>query len=689
MSFVQLDNGALPPIDIAAQESHRNLGPLSSDSQFLDEYSDKRSLDGNNDNDSSESWDKLLRPGNKAQGCKIGIKLNDFTECLEARCTKYEVGFECDFLLAPIVPIRSQQHVRNEDEGPELLSDLAVPSQLMQSSIKVDLGYPQLDSYHIPSMQYVDLLVRHAIYLHTSTIVIDCPDSELGMLNLASIVNDKINDSKVNVQILIRISLNKRSTTSKFSSGWQRWNVFRSHLERTSMDVAVCLKIDNELDLTEEEALRWYGEPIRMIVINEDAFTKNSTKSDSICLPAQIKDFVDGCSGKNGLRVNLVLEYTSEDNVNAYCNYLTQLMQYIANRYYTVLADWNDKLQSPLQPLSSNLSSSTYGVFEMDSIKYIKYRDAMVAAIKDVIANNAHCAVQGHTFILMVLGAGRGPLVDSFISAIQKAADSSVGYKFKIYALDKNPSSVRALKYKQRTTWYDQCGFWETEVVEADMRSWDPSVKADIIASELLGSLGDNELSPECLDGVWRMAKPETINIPQEYTSYISPVSSWSAHQRISTLQSCDQYPYDQIYVARLTNCYHIADPKQLFHFEHKDISIPPDMKMHNQRYTTLSFVSKIDTVCHGFVGYFHAKLYKDVHISTVRGQATPDMNSWFPVYIPIESAIQMRSGDTLDLHFWRKEDSIRVWYEWVVTSPMRSRFHSPRGNGSVMSKYM
>ena len=38
-------------------------------------------------------------------------------------------------------------------------------------------------------------------------------------------------------------------------------------------------------------------------------------------------------------------------------------------------------------------------------------------------------------------------------------------------------------------------------VVAADMRRWDAPERADILVSELLGSFGDNELSPECLDG--------------------------------------------------------------------------------------------------------------------------------------------------------------------------------------------
>ncbi len=39
------------------------------------------------------------------------------------------------------------------------------------------------------------------------------------------------------------------------------------------------------------------------------------------------------------------------------------------------------------------------------------------------------------------------------------------------------------------------------------MRLWQAECKADIMVSELLGSFGDNELSPECLDGAQRYLK--------------------------------------------------------------------------------------------------------------------------------------------------------------------------------------
>lgn len=43
------------------------------------------------------------------------------------------------------------------------------------------------------------------------------------------------------------------------------------------------------------------------------------------------------------------------------------------------------------------------------------------------------------------------------------------------------------------------------EIFFGDMRSIELPEKVDILVSELLGSFGDNELSPECLDGAERL----------------------------------------------------------------------------------------------------------------------------------------------------------------------------------------
>lgn len=52
----------------------------------------------------------------------------------------------------------------------------------------------------------------------------------------------------------------------------------------------------------------------------------------------------------------------------------------------------------------------------------------------------------------------------------------------------------------------------QVTVVSCDMREWNAPEKADILVSELLGSFGDNELSPECLDGAQKFLKGKLIS---------------------------------------------------------------------------------------------------------------------------------------------------------------------------------
>ena len=72
-------------------------------------------------------------------------------------------------------------------------------------------------------------------------------------------------------------------------------------------------------------------------------------------------------------------------------------------------------------------------------------------------------------------------------------------------------------------------------VISSDMRDWNPPEAdyADILVSELLGSFGDNELSPECLDGAQKFLKTGGISIPASYTSYIGPLQSSKLYNEV------------------------------------------------------------------------------------------------------------------------------------------------------------
>ncbi|XP_073305447.1 protein arginine N-methyltransferase 5-like isoform X2 [Primulina huaijiensis] len=67
------------------------------------------------------------------------------------------------------------------------------------------------------------------------------------------------------------------------------------------------------------------------------------------------------------------------------------------------------------------------------------------------------------------------------------------------------------------------------------MRNWDAPEKADILVCELLGSFGDNELSPECLDGAQRFLKQDGISFPSSYTSFIQPVTASKLYNDIKS----------------------------------------------------------------------------------------------------------------------------------------------------------
>ena len=60
------------------------------------------------------------------------------------------------------------------------------------------------------------------------------------------------------------------------------------------------------------------------------------------------------------------------------------------------------------------------------------------------------------------------------------------------------------LQERQRTEWGDK-----VQLLFGDMRALNVPEQVDILVSELLGSFGDNELSPECLDGAMRFLKRE------------------------------------------------------------------------------------------------------------------------------------------------------------------------------------
>lgn len=85
-----------------------------------------------------------------------------------------------------------------------------------------------------------------------------------------------------------------------------------------------------------------------------------------------------------------------------------------------------------------------------------------------------------------------------------------------------------------------------------------------------IGSFGDNELSPECLDGAQRFLKRDGISIPSSYTSFLAPFQSTKVFNEIRTNRPHDkslESIYETPYVVHLVNYYQIARSKVIIHY--------------------------------------------------------------------------------------------------------------------------
>jgi len=468
------------------------------------------------------------------------------------------------------------------------------------------------------------------------------------------------------------------------NGGWQAWNRFRTlcgHHQR--LWVALEFTEGGAAGLTERDVDRWLGEPVRFVIVPPAAFVAN--KQGFPVLPKLYKALLLGLF-KHKVQVILSVpqggsgqekppdpqegsEAAAIDICGPRLSYVARLFQSLptltaAQRF---AHSHLDCLQAPLQPLADNLESETYELFETDPVKYAQYEEAVLAFLRERLAAN-----RSPPFAIMVLGAGRGPLVAASLRAA-KRAETAVS----VWAVDKNPNAVHALRHRRRTEEAWSC----VEVVAGDMRSWEAPRKADVIVSELLGSFGDNELSPECIDGAQRFLAEDGVCIPQSYTSSLQPVSAaalWAdARGRSGSAElGGDPANLDMAYVVQFHRAFYPASgTKDCFTFKHPNWALES-----NDRHAELSFEAEADALVHGFAGYFDCELYGEARISIHPVRASEGMFSWFPMFFPLQVPVFMRRGETITIHIWRLHDAKKTWYEWALSEPAPSPAQNPGG---------
>ncbi|KAI9821967.1 MAG: methyltransferase protein [Pycnora praestabilis] len=412
---------------------------------------------------------------------------------------------------------------------------------------------------------------------------------------------------------------------------------------------------------------------------------------------------------------------------------------------------YQDYLQAPLQPLTDNLESITYEVFEKDPVKYDWYERAIAQALSDWVAQGKYTSGADSKVVVAVVGAGRGPLVTRVLRASEGA-----GVPVEVWAVEKNPNAYVVLQRHNEEDWQGR-----VTVVKSDMRSWkgpwhDPITPighattspppmsmsetgaesersgygtVDILVSELLGSFADNELSPECLDGVQHVLNPtHGISIPSSYTAHLTPIAAPRLHADISSRSATDPAGPETPYVVMLhaidflstisspsstaptasttaTNNTIQINPlphiQTAWSFTHP---LPPSTlalsalrrsgslsgggggltggagaNEHNTRYSRMNFKCRDRGVCHGLAGYFEAVLYEGggreggvgrVELSTnpeTMETKSRDMTSWFPIFFPLKTPMYLPDNSELEVSIWRQTDDRKVWYEWLV----------------------
>lgn len=533
---------------------------------------------------------------------------------------------KADFVLLPV-------ETRDFPE-PRLVDIRDVSSELMGSSV---IGIIEPEGIMDASRSYAEVSTEIEWAVHAGMHSVVLRAAELPENHLTRIVSwftESFPPQTSLTRLVLRFEYDE----------WEMWNRVRTicnyppklfvWLGLPSSTISTCKKVCE----------RWLSEPVSMF--NVSSGSDASFEADS--------HFVLNLAKRNAHPV-----FYSHEHMQPFVDIMSGFGPLSAAESY--VAPFYDSLQLPLQPLADHMENTVYETFEGDRTKYDLYEEAIFRAAKDLLEKYRSLTCVR----IAVVGAGRGGLIDASIRAIQRlSSDKCV--KFEITGVEKNPHAARTLKYKQQDDplWLSMQEQVSVRIVHGDMRNWCVEFPVDILVSELLGSLGDNEASPECLDSVTHVLHPERgVSIPSSYYSTLEPISS---HKIWAATRDGDKFetPLVVLFHSFFQPC--SSPPVSLFSFTHGP---GPSSNLLSQS-RELSWYSSLDAVIHGFAGYFHAELFPGVVMSIDPPSASKDMVSWFPAFLPLRTPIFVKKGDSISVRVDRVSTQSRTWIQWTVLSP-------------------
>eukprot|EP01116_Phalansterium_solitarium_P004759 TRINITY_DN1586_c0_g1_i1.p1 TRINITY_DN1586_c0_g1~~TRINITY_DN1586_c0_g1_i1.p1 ORF type:complete len:625 (+),score=223.40 TRINITY_DN1586_c0_g1_i1:84-1958(+) len=584
-----------------------------------------------------------------------------------------------DFIMVPISRSGSE---KEKSDNPSSFEPFTHPDMLLNSSQwsssvvgKVSATAAALDSADASVRRAASERLQQEVgwASHLSLPAILMPPPGPRSANYIQYINQVLQSNAIYMQVWLRVPLVAQPATATADADegaeqqqeqlpngrmsnepWEWWDSVRTLCDSHS-SLHLALEITEDLPSAAVLA-RWLAEPVKAVILPSSIFLSN--KAGYPVLSKRHQDFVQRLMQ---FKVRFIVQGAAQhpEGASSYVQYVHWLASRVSppSELEQFEGAYRDYLQAPLQPLQDNLESQTYEVFERDATKYSTYEQAVHQALLTKPA--------GETVVLMVVGAGRGPLVRASLRAGLSAQRT-----LRVYAVEKNPNAVITLQMLKRTLgWGDQ-----VTIVDSDMRHWKAPEQADVLVSELLGSFGDNELSPECLDGAQAFLKPDGVSIPAAYTSFLAPITSAKLHNEVRNFK--DMKHLETPYVVKMHQVAVLAAAQPVFTFVHPNRSHPID----NGRYATLSFTVEDAATVHGLAGYFDATLFGDVHLSIHPPTHTPNMFSWFPLFFPLRTPVHVPRGGTVQVHIWRLVSKYKVWYEWTVSSPQVLPIHNPGG---------
>jgi type II protein arginine methyltransferase len=476
--------------------------------------------------------------------------------------------------------------------------------------------------------------------------------------------------------------LSKDHLTTGLWAAWEAWNLVRSICNYHGR-FSVALVVPKYLPPAKIQA-RWNAEPLKILIFPEPTFVPNKysqpvlSKHHQVLLSRYMRLRITPWIILNDVGPVPSSVVSSPDPTPHEAAALSTMTRVSTDptphlSYFRALqqkqpqkppmdrfgAGYQDYLQMPLQPLADNLESVTYEVFEKDPVKYELYEQAISYALLEWSKLGKSVSSENDSVVIAVAGAGRGPLVTRALHAAEIA-----GVPVEVWAVEKNPNAYVLLQHRNQESWDGK-----VTVVKSDMRAWmgpirpDGSTgKVDILVSELLGSFADNELSPECLDGVQHVLNPtHGISIPASYTAFLTPIATPRLHASVLSKVAPDMPAFDYPYVVMLHSydflAYSTPDHKTKSLFA-SDVSSVVDAPLalktpvilpawsfthpapqsvleqaalrrggsaagggggpmggegsnaHNNRFEQLRFQCPDRGECHGFAGYFESVLY-------------------------------------------------------------------------------